>query len=80
MNRRVNQWQGQSAFHTVNIRGNQITLTVKEIPDNFAGDWLVSDDVRLIENNDLHSKEYSVGDPITRSISLQVASIFSREC
>ena len=75
MNRRVNQWQGQSAFHTVNIRGNQITLTVKEIPDNFAGDWLVSDDVRLIENNDLHSKEYSIGDPITRSISLQVASI-----
>jgi len=75
MNRRVNQWQGQSAFQTINIRGNQITLTVKEIPDNFAGDWLVSDDVRLIENNDLHNKEYSVGDPITRSISLQVASI-----
>jgi len=75
MNRRVNQWQGQSAYQAINIRGNTVALTVKDIPSNFQGDWLVSDDVRIIENNDLHSKEYAVGDPITRSISLQVASI-----
>jgi len=71
----VNQWQGQSTFHAVNVRGNDIALTVKAIPANFKGDWLVSSDVRLIENNDLHSKSYFVGDPITRSISLQVASL-----
>lgn len=72
--RRVNQWQSQSAYQTINIRGNTLPLTIKEIPNDFQGDWLVSDDVRLIENNDLHTKEYAVGDPITRSISLQVAS------
>ena len=75
MNRRVNQWQGQSAYQAINIRGNKVALTIKEVPSDFQGNWLVSDDVRLIENNDLHSKEYAVGDPITRSISLQVASI-----
>jgi len=73
--RRVNQWQGQSAYRSVNVRGNDIPLTVKAVPANFKGDWLVSSDVRLIENNDLHNKTYFVGDPITRSISLQVASI-----
>lgn len=75
INRRVNQWQTRTAHQAVNIRGNTVALTVKDIPSNFQGDWLVSDDVRIIENNDLHSKEYAVGDPITRSISLQVASI-----
>lgn len=63
------------AYQAINIRGNTVALAVKDIPSDFQGDWLVSDDVRLIENNDLHSKEYAVGDPITRSISLQVASI-----
>ena len=71
----VNSYQQRRVAKAVNIRGNNSELTVKEMPANFKGDWLISEDVRLIENNDLQSKEYFVGDPITRSISLQVASI-----
>jgi len=71
----INSYQHRRVSQPVNIRGNNLVLSVKEKPANFQGDWLVSEDVRLIENNDLHTKEYTVGDPITRSISLQVASI-----
>ncbi len=71
----VNSFQHRRVSQPINIRGNNLVLSVKEKPANFQGDWLVSEDVRLIENNDLHDKEYFVGDPITRSISLQVASI-----
>ena len=71
----VNNFQHRRVSQAVNIRGNNLALSVKNMPDNFQGDWLISEDVRLIENNDLHDKEYFVGDPITRSISLQVASI-----
>ncbi|MDA7746937.1 BatD family protein [Psychromonas sp.] len=72
---RVNEWQNSIIADPITIRGNNIDLTVKERPANFEGDWLVSEDVRLIENNDLQQQEYFVGDPITRSISLQIASL-----
>ena len=45
------------------------------MPENYQAGWIISEDVRLNENNNLQEKEYFVGDPITRSISLQVASI-----
>jgi hypothetical protein len=72
---RSNNWQNNVVAQPINIRGNQLSLTVKAMPAGFQGDWLISEDVRLIENNDLQAKEYAVGDPITRSISLQVAGI-----
>ena len=71
----TNNWRGSDNYEQVNIRGNNLTLTIKEIPAEFKGDWLVSEDVRLIENNDLTQQKYTVGEPITRSISLQVASL-----
>lgn len=71
----VNEWQNKIIASAINIRGNNLNLTVKNIPSDFQGDWLISEDVRLLENNDLQQQEYHVGDPITRSISLQIASI-----
>jgi len=70
-----NNWQNNVVAQPINIRGNELTFTVKAMPAGFQGDWLISEDVRLIENNDLQAKDYKVGDPITRSISLQVAGI-----
>ncbi|WP_409439772.1 BatD family protein [Psychromonas sp. GE-S-Ul-11] len=72
---RVNGWQDRVKTTPINIRGNNLPLTVKAMPAGFKGDWLISEDVRLIENNDLQAEEHFVGEPITRSISLQVASI-----
>jgi len=72
---RVNGWQDRVKTTPINIRGNNLDLTVKSMPAGFKGDWLISEDVRLIENNDLQAEQHFVGEPITRSISLQVASI-----
>lgn len=71
----VNDWQSRIIAQPINIRGNNVAITVKQMPANYQGDWLVSEDVHLIENNNLQQQEYFVGDPITRSISLRVASI-----
>ena len=72
---RVNGWQDRVKTTPINIRGNNLSLSVKAMPAGFKGDWLISEDVRLIENNDLQAETHFVGEPITRSISLQVASI-----
>ena len=75
INKSSNQNRYQIVSQPINIKGNDVPLNVKAIPKHFKGEWLVSDDVRLKENNDLQEKEHFVGEPITRSISLQVASI-----
>ena len=72
---RVNGWQDRVKTTPINIRGNNLSLTVKSMPAGLKGGWLISEDVRLIENNDLQAEQHFVGEPITRSISLQVASI-----
>lgn len=71
----VNDWQSRIIAQPINIRGNNVAITVKQMPANYQGDWLVSEDVHLIENNNLQQQDHFVGDPITRSISLRVASI-----
>mgnify|MGYP003638866510 FL=1 len=71
----VNDWQNRIIAQPINIRGNNVAITVKEMPASYQGDWLISEDVHLIENNNLQQQALFVGDPITRSISLRVASI-----
>jgi len=71
----VNNWQNRAIAEPINVRGERLNITIKAIPDNYQGDWLVSDDLRLFEETDLTLQSYKVGDPITRSITLQIASI-----
>jgi len=67
--------QNRLKSKSVNVRGSALPITIKEKPKSFAGDWLISEDVRLFDNNDLLSQEIHVGDPITRKITLQIADI-----
>ncbi|MCP4321171.1 MAG: protein BatD [Alteromonadales bacterium] len=71
----VSEWQNRVVADPINVRGKRLTINVKAIPENYQGDWIVSDDLRLIEDNDLTAQSYKVGEPITRSITLQIASI-----
>lgn len=71
----VNEWRNRVISVPINIRGQRLTIDVKAIPENFQGEWLVSEDVRLIEDNNLTEKSYQVGEAITRSITLQIASV-----
>lgn len=71
----VNSWQNRVVAKPINIRGDALTIEIKAKPQNYQGEWLVSEDVRLIEETSLSTQSYHIGEPITRSITLQAASI-----
>lgn len=71
----VSEWQNKVIAEPINIRGESLSFSVKAIPDDYQGKWLVTNDLRLIEDNDLSAQSYKVGEPITRSITLQIASV-----
>ncbi|WP_022942476.1 BatD family protein [Psychromonas hadalis] len=71
----VSEWQNRVISDPINVRGERLTINIKAIPENFQGKWLISEDLRLIEDNNLTAQSYNVGEPITRSITLQIASI-----
>lgn len=59
----------------INIRGESLSITIKEKPRDYQGEWLISEDVNLIEEHPLAGKTFHVGEAITRTILLQIASI-----
>lgn len=72
---KISEWQNRIKAVPINVRGDSLKVQIKAQPQNYQGKWLISEDVRLIENNKLTENTYQVGEPITRSITLQVASI-----
>jgi len=71
----VSDWQNRVIAQPINARGERLTINIKAIPESYEGEWLVTDDLRLFEDIDLSTQSYKVGEPITRSITLQIASI-----
>ena len=71
----VDNWRSRTVEHPINIRGDSISVNIKARPASFQGNWLVSEDVRLSEDPAIAQKSYHVGEPITRTITLQIASI-----
>ncbi|MGB5444713.1 MAG: BatD family protein [Psychromonas sp.] len=71
----VNNRQNQVVGVPINVRGDRIKIKVKDKPADYQGEWLVSEDVRLTENIPLPQQTYHVGEPITRNITLRIASI-----
>lgn len=71
----VSERQNRVISTPINIRGERLKIDVKGIPEDYQGQWIVSEDLRLIEDNDLTAQSYKVGEPITRSITLQIASM-----
>jgi uncharacterized protein (DUF2344 family) len=67
--------QNQVIGVPINVRGDTLKVQVKGKPADFKGEWLISEDVRLLENNPFTQQDFHVGDPITRNITLQIASI-----
>ena len=71
----VDSWRSRTIEKPINIRGDSLSVNIKAKPADFQGNWLVSEDVRLSEDPAITQKSYHVGEPITRSITLQIASI-----
>ncbi|MDP2561739.1 BatD family protein [Psychrobium sp. 1_MG-2023] len=57
----------------VTLLTDNVMLEVSPIPDDFPGQWLVSDFVVLEDAVDT-TKTYKVGEPITRTLTLSVAN------
>lgn len=71
----VDGWRSRTLSEPINIRGDSLQVTIKGKPADYQGEWLVSEDVQLFENPAISEKSYRAGEPITRTITLQVASI-----
>ena len=71
---KVNDWQNRIVTQAINIRGEALTITIKALPKIAIG-TLISDDVHLFDEPNFAKQALYVGEPITRSITLQVASI-----
>lgn len=71
----ISEWQNRVISKPINIRGDSLNVEIKAKPVNYQGEWLISEDVRLFEDSTFNQQSYHVGEPITRSITLQVASV-----
>ncbi len=56
------------------VQGEKLPITIKAKPKNYQGDWLASDFVQLTEELQPQQKSYTIGEPITRTITLTVAN------
>ncbi|MCG6200964.1 BatD family protein [Psychromonas antarctica] len=73
----VSDWHNRIIAKPINIRGDSLDVEIKAKPATYQGEWLISEDVRLFEEPALNQQTYHVGEPITRNITLQVASVDS---
>lgn len=71
----VDAWRSRTISEPINIRGDSLQVTIKAKPADYQGQWLVSEDVQLFEDPAISGQSYRAGEPITRTITLQVASI-----
>lgn len=72
---RVDDWNNRVIAQAINIRGDALTVTIKILPKTVNGTMLISDDVHLFEDPNFAKQALYVGEPITRKITLQAASI-----
>lgn len=59
----------------VSVVGDDISLTVKAIPEQVSGTWLPSELLALHQEWQPELTEFKVGDPITRTITLTAAGL-----
>ena len=59
----------------VSVIGDEIPLVVRPIPDTFKGTWLPSDLLAIHQNWQPDVTTFTVGEPITRSITLTAAGL-----
>lgn len=71
----ANNYYRYSAPRPVILQGKKLPITIKATPQNYQGDWLASDFVQLTEELQPQQDRYTIGEPVTRSITLTVANI-----
>ncbi|GAC08070.1 BatD family protein [Paraglaciecola chathamensis] len=64
-----------SRSKTINRVGPPQEISVKPIPDNYSGSWLPSEYVELHEEWQPDSGDFTVGEPITRTLTLTAVGV-----
>lgn len=64
-----------SRSKTINRVGPPQEISVKPIPDNYSGAWLPSEYVELHEEWQPESGDFTVGEPITRTLTLTAVGV-----
>ncbi|QHJ10755.1 hypothetical protein FX988_00976 [Paraglaciecola mesophila] len=64
-----------SRSKTINRVGPPQEISVKPIPDNYTGTWLPSEYVELHEEWQPDSGDFTVGEPITRTLTLTAVGV-----
>lgn len=75
MNKRRSFFSGFNNTKPVNLMGEDITITVKPIPDDYYGQWLPSELVAIHEDWQPATEPFTVGEPVTRTITLTAVGV-----
>lgn len=75
MNKRRSFFSGFNNTKPVSLLGDDIEITVNPIPDEYDGQWLPSEFVALQEEWQPTGETFTVGDPITRIITLTAMGV-----
>jgi hypothetical protein len=75
MNKRRSFFSGFNNTKPVNLMGKDIEIEVKPIPDDYEGQWLPSELVALQEEWQTNDNGFTVGEPVTRTITLTAMGV-----
>lgn len=75
VNRRRSSFSAFSNSKPVSAIGNDVSINVLPIPNGYQGAWLPSDMVQLAEEWQPNTVEFTVGEPITRTLTLTALNV-----
>ena len=73
--RRRSMFSNFGSRKPVSSIGNDISINVSPIPDNYSGNWLPSELVQLNDEWQPEQQTYEVGEPITRTFTLTALNV-----
>ncbi|KGK00736.1 BatD family protein [Thalassotalea sp. ND16A] len=63
----------------ISIRGKEIDIKVKPVPDGYQGEWLPSELITIDEQWPSDSSEFVLGEPITRKVIITAAALAAEQ-
>ncbi|MFT4929256.1 MAG: hypothetical protein ACI8WB_005387, partial [Phenylobacterium sp.] len=75
VNQRRSFFSGFNNSKPLSLMGEDINVTVKPIPDSYSGQWLPSAMVALHEQWQPDTQPFTVGEPVTRTITLTAIGV-----
>lgn len=72
-------FSGMDRGKPVSIRGKEIDIMVKPVPDNYNGEWLPSEIISIEDEWPVEGTEFELGEPITRKVTITAAALSAEQ-